>query len=122
VTYGTCQGCGTTCSANDPDLITGHVRDCVYADGADDPVELTIKFSAINWYITTIRADRLAAAAAARPFADLRGPVGDDDEADLAEFLAELAEEAGPAMADGFRIGDVYPAALDQRPGQAALP
>jgi len=120
--YWTCQGCGTTHSTADPDMITGHVGDCDYVDGAGQPVDLTIKFSAVHWYITRVRSDRLAQVTGGRPFTELRGPVDDDDDSDLEEFLSEQADEAGSAMADGFEVGDVYPATLDERPGSGGLP
>jgi hypothetical protein len=113
-----CPGCGATHSGDDPDLVTGHVQQCDYVDGAGQPVELTVKFSSVNWYIARIRSDRLAAVTGGRRFAALRGPVGgDDDDSGLEELLAELADDAGPAMADGFEVGDVYPAAQDRPSG-----
>lgn len=112
-----CPGCGTTHSGDDPDLITGHVQQCDYVDGAGQPVELTVKFSAVNWHIVRISSDRLAAVTGGRPFADLRGPVDEDDDSGLEELLAELADEAGPAMADGYEVGNVCLAAQDRPSG-----
>ena len=110
--YWACPGCGTTHSTGDPDLITGHVRDCDYVDGAGQPAELIIKFSATCWYIARIPSGGLAAASGARPFTDLLGLVEEDTE--LTEFLSELAGEAGEAMTDEFKISDVYPAWRDR--------
>jgi hypothetical protein len=121
--YWACPGCGSTYSTGDPDLITGHVRDCDYVDGAGQPAELTVKFSATCWYIARIPAGPLAAASGAMPFADLRGPA-DEDDTELTEFLSDLADEIGAAMTDGFTITDVYPAWLDSKstPGPSAPP
>lgn len=110
--YWACPGCGTTHSTGDPDLITGHVRDCDYVDGAGQPAELIVKFSATCWYIARIPSGGLAAASGARPFAELLGSAEEDTE--LTEFLSELADGAGAAMTDGFKISDVYPAWLDR--------
>lgn len=111
-----CRGCGSTYSDSDADLITDHVQRCDYVDGAGEPVELTVKFSAVNWFIVRVRSDRLADVTGGRPFADLRGPVGEDGDG-LEQLLSGLAEEDGPVLADRFEVGDVYPADRDRPSG-----
>jgi hypothetical protein len=112
-----CPGCGATCDDNQPDQITGHVQACDYVDGTGQPPDLTVKFSATAWYITTVRAGQLAAATGGLPFTAVRGPVEDgfadeDTEDRVTEFLASLSE-GGPAEMDGWEIGDICPARLD---------
>jgi hypothetical protein len=115
----TCPGCQSPYPQDDPALIAAHVRDCDHVDGAGQPLDVTIKFSVVNWYIAKIRSDRLAAATGGLPFRALPGPVEDgfDDEATeqaVTALLESLAEAEGPASADGLEIGDVYDARLDR--------
>jgi hypothetical protein len=115
----TCGGCGASYSADDADQIAGHPPNCDYADGAGQPIDLIVKFSAVGWYIARVPPGRLAQVTGALPFTALRGPVEDgaypDDATEdaMTDFLAALAAASGTSAMDGFEISDVYPAARD---------
>jgi hypothetical protein len=114
----TCPGgCGTSHSHNDPDLITRHVSECDYVDGAGLEYDVTIKWSVIHWHIATVRSSDLAAATAARPFTGLTGrvldPDDDDPDAALPAYLDELGADREPET-DGWEISRIYDARLDQ--------
>jgi hypothetical protein len=118
----TCPGrCGTSHSQNDPDLIVAHVRECDYVDGSGQEYDVTVKWSVVHWYVTTVRSSDLAAAAGAQPFAKLTGYVLDPDEDDpevgLPGYLDELAGECDGPETDGWEISRIYDARLDQ-PGR----
>jgi hypothetical protein len=119
----TCPGgCGTSHSETDPDLVAAHVKECDYVDGSGQEYYVTVKWSVVHWYVTTVRSSDLAAATGARPFTELTGrpldPDDDDPDAELPVYLDELAQGCEPEP-DGWEIGDLYDARLDQpsRPG-----
>ena len=114
----TCPGgCGTSYSQNDPDLITRHVSECDYVDGAGQEYAVTVKWSVTHWHIATVKSSDLAAATGARPFTDLTGrvldPDDDDPDAELPTYLDELAADREPES-DGWEISRMYDARLDQ--------
>ena len=117
MTTWTCPGCSTSYSQNDPDLITGHVRECNYVDGSGREYDVTVKWSVTHWYVATVRSSELAAATGARPFTDLTGHVLDEDDddpdAELPTYLDDLAAHAEPES-DGWEISDIYDAQRDQ--------
>lgn len=113
----TCPGCGTSYSENDPDLITRHVSECDYVDGAGQEYDVVIKWSVTCWHIATVKSSDLAAAAGARPFTDLTGyvldPDDDDPAAGLPGYLDELGADRDPET-DGWEISRIYDARRDQ--------
>lgn len=115
----TCPGgCGTLHSQNDPDLITRHVSECDYVDGAGQEYDVTIKWSVTHWHVATVKSSDLAAAAGARPFTELTGRPLDRDaggpDAELPAYLDELAAGCDDPEADGWEIGALYDARRDQ--------
>ena len=114
-----CPGCGTSYPQGDPDLITGHVRDCDYVDGTGQAYDVTLKWSVIRWHAATVRSSDLAAATGGRPFARLAGtiidPDDDDPDADLPDYLDELAAGAGSNRGSGdWEISQIYDARRDE--------
>ena len=116
----TCPGCGTSYSQDDPDLITGHVSQCDYVDGAGREYDVTVKWSVTNWHIATVKSSDLAAATGTRPFTDLTGyvldPDDDDPDAGLPGYLDELGADREPET-DGWEISSIYDARRDQPRG-----
>jgi hypothetical protein len=111
-------GCGTSYSENDPDLITRHVSECDYVDGAGQEYDVTIKWSVTYCYAATVKSSDLAAGAGARPFTELTGrpldqDVGDPD-AELPAYLDELGAGCDDPEPDGWEIGALYDARRDQ--------
>jgi hypothetical protein len=115
----TCPGgCGSSYAQNDPDLIVRHVGECDYVDGSGQEYDVTVKWSAVHWYITTVKSSDLAAVADARPFAELIGlPLDrddDDPDGELPAYLDELAGGCDDPETDGWEIGALYDARRDQ--------
>ena len=68
-------------------------------DGSGQEYDVTLKWSVTHWYIGTVKSSALAAAARARPLADLAGAVldpDDDPDAGLPTYLDDLAAELIP--------------------------
>lgn len=113
----TCRGCERSYQdpEQNPELVTGHVADCDYVDGAGNPVPLSVKWSSVHWYHIEITPDELRAAYGGPlpPVEDLLGEWGGDDP--LTEYLTELESLAVPAPEiDGVDISDIYPAGRDR--------